>query len=184
MRFKETHYSIFDKSINSILPESIDLKQMAQVGVKQIKIVLDNHQNDRLVHFSGSSSIDDKLSMNISFNELYEQIIDLSDDKLSLLASLYNRLKGNAILRIINTINKNGNYLEILSESNGHLIYHHQLEFFLISEMGFSEKEAIELRKSWNKKVVSEKEKIFSNKNFYKLDGLMPFEFVFKKINY
>ncbi len=182
MRFKETHYSIFDKSINTILPESVDLKQMIQTGVKHIRIVLDTHKNDRLVHFSGSSRLDDKVSLNLSFNELYNQIIELTDDKLTLLVSLYNRINGKAILSIINTINRNEYFLEILSESNGYIIYHHQLEYFLINEMGFSEKEAHELRKSWNKKLVGETIKVISNKNYYKLKASMPFEFTFWKV--
>jgi hypothetical protein len=57
------------------------------------------------------------------------------------------------------------------------------MECFLLNEMGFNEKESIELRKSWNRKMIGEKEKVISNKNYHKLKGLMPFEFVFIKIN-
>lgn len=180
MRFKEKIYPIFDDSINYILLENIDLKQWVDAGVKNICVVLDSHENDRMVHVSGSSS-DDNNRLNLSFNDLYDQIVDLTEDKLSILTSLYNRVDADEILVITNSSNINGCFFEYLSESNGYLIYHHQMEYFLLNEMGFDEKESIELRKSWNKKVVGEKEKVISNTNYNKLVGLMPFDFVFLK---
>lgn len=180
MRFNETYYSIFDNSIKPHVPESIDLKQWVGAGVKHLCVVLDSHEHDRLVHFSGSSS-DDNNRLNLSFNDLYDQIVDLTVDKLSILTSLYNRVDADEILVITNSSNINGWFLKYLSESNGYLIYHHQLEYFLTNELEFDEKEAIELRKFWNKKLIWEKEKVISNKNYNKLVGLMPFDFVFLK---
>ena len=101
-----------------------------------------------------------------------------------MLTSLYNHLNGGEILEIINTENTNGQMFEYLTGTNGYLIYHHQFEWFLVNEMGYEEQDSIELRKSWNKKLIWEKEKLISNKNYHKLKGLMPFEFVFKKIQY
>ena len=181
MRFNETYYSIFDNSIKPHVPESVDLKQWVDAGVKYICVVLDSHENDRLVHFSGSSS-DDNNRLNLSFNDLYDQIVDLTEYKLSILTSLYNRVDADEILVITNSSNINGCFFEYLSESNGYLIYHHQMEYFLLNEMGFDEKESIELRKSWNRKLIWEKEKVISNKNYNELVGLMPFDFVFKKM--
>ena len=177
MRFKETHYSIFDKSINSILPESIDLKQWVDAGVKNICVVLDTQVNDQLIYFSGITTEE----RNPSFNDLFGQIRDLTQDKFTMLTSLYNHLNGGEILEIINTENTNGQMFEYLTGTNGYLIYHHQFEWFLVNEMGYEEQDSIELRKSWNKKMIGEKEKVISNKNYHKLKGLMPFEFVFKK---
>jgi len=181
MRFNETYYSIFDNSIKPLVPESIDLKQWVDAGVKNICVVLDSHENDRLVNFSGISS-DENISLRLSFNDLYDQIVDLTEEKLSILTSLYNRVDADEILVIMNNSNIHGYFFQYLSESNGYLIYHHQMECFLLNEMGFDEKESIELRKSWNRKIIREKEKVISNKNYHKLKGLMPFEFVFKKM--
>jgi len=181
MRFNETYYSIFDNSIKPLVPESIDLKQWVDAGVKNICVVLDSHENDRLVHFSGISS-DENNSLRLSFNDLYDQIVDLTEEKLSILTSLYNRVDADEILVIMNNSNIHGYFFQYLRETNGYLIYHHQLECFLLNEMGFDEKESIELRKSWNKKMMVEKVKVISNKNYYKLEVLMPFQFVFLKV--
>jgi len=180
MRFIETYYSILDNSIKSLVPESIDLKQWVGAGVKYICVVLDSDKNDLLIHFSGIT-IEDK---NPSFNDLYEQIRDLTEDKLTMLISLYNHVIGDEILDIINTENINGLNFKYLSSTNGYLIYHHQFERFLVNEIGYEEKDAIELRKSWNKKVLGEKEKIISNGSFHKIESLMPFDFLFIKLKY
>ena len=182
MRFKEAQYSILDNTINSIVPDSIDLSQWIKSGVKTICVVLDSEENNRIIHFSGSSD-EKKSEIKSTFNNLYNQIVDLTKDKLTILKSLYNHVSGDEALVITNKRISNDFLFDTLEESNGYLIYHHQLEYFLITQMGFDETEAIELRKSWNKKVAIEKEKINSNENFYKLDGLMPFEFVLNRSN-
>ena len=156
------------------------MKQWVDAGVKNIWVVLDSHKNDRLVHFSGISS-DENNSLRLSFNDLYDQIVDLTEEKLSILTSLYNRVDADEILVIMNNSNIHGYFFQYLSESNGYLIYHHQMECFLLNEMGFDEKESIELRKSWNKKFILDKKKVFANGNYNKLEGLMPFDFVFLK---
>jgi hypothetical protein len=180
MRFTETYYSILDKAINTLVPDSIDLKLWIDAGVKNICVVLDSHESDLLIHFSGIT-IGDK---NASFNDLFEQIHDLTDDKLTILISLYNRINGNKILEIINTKNTKGLNFEYLSSTNGYMIFHHQFERFLENEMGYEEQEAIVSRKSWNKKVIEEKEKVISNKYYDKLEGLMPLDFTFSKFIY
>ncbi|MEY2921459.1 MAG: hypothetical protein RL108_68 [Bacteroidota bacterium] len=182
MRFKETQYSIHDISLRVIVPKFIDLDQWIQSGVKIVHIIQDIEVNNRIVHFSGCS-LEKKITEDISFNNLYMQIVKFTDDKLAILMSLYNRLDGDEILVITNNMNSTEVLFESLKESNGYLIYHHQFESFLMSEMGFDIIEANELRKSWNKKVKCEKEKVILNENYYKLVGLMPFEVTFNKVH-
>lgn len=178
MRFNETYYSIYDSSIKHLVPKSIDLMQWVGAGVKHLCVVLDTQKNDQLIHFSGITIVDS----NPSFNDLYEQIRDLTEDKLTMLVSLYNHVNGGEILEITNTENINGIMFEYLRSTNGYLIYHHQFERFLENEMGYEEQVAIELRKSWNKKVVNKKVQIMSNENFNKLENLMPYVFTFSKV--
>jgi hypothetical protein len=143
--------------------------------------VQDTEDNYRIIHFSGCSS-EKKSEIKTTFQSIYNQILDLSKDKLTILLSLYNHINGEEILGITNYSISTETLFDALRETNGYIIYHHQLEHFLINEMGFDAKEAIELRKSWNKKVLVEKMKVITYKNYYKLVGLMPFEFTFNKI--
>lgn len=180
MRFKETSYSIFDQSINSILLESVDLNQWIDSGVKNICVVLDTQENNRLVHCSGNG-LDEKNRMNLSFNDLYDMTVDMTEDKLVMIKSLYNHVPSYEILEIINKQNKIGLMIDYLNNTNSYLIYHHQFERFLVNEMDYAEKEAVELRKSWNKKVNIKKQEVISNSNYLILKGLMPFEFTFNQ---
>ena len=74
------------------------------------------------------------------------------------------------------------NYLiELLKDSNGYLIYQHQLEKFIQDNIGYNKDKAIGLMRSWNKKIIKEREVIFTNTNYYLIENRMPFYFVFKK---
>jgi len=181
MRFIETYNSILDNAIKRLVPDAIDLNQWVEAGVKTICVVLDSEDNNRIVHFSGSSD-EKKSEVKSTFNNLYHQIVGLTKDKLTILKSLYNHVSGDEVLVITNKRISTDILFDNLEESNGYLIYHHQLEYFLITEMGFDEKEAIELRKFWNRKIIREKVKVISNKNYHKLKGSMPFEFTFNKV--
>ena len=68
-----------------------------------------------------------------------------------------------------------------MSESNGHMIYHHQLEDFVRKYMGLDTTQAIELRKSWNKKLIKERERLIQSESFYLIESRMPQYFVFRK---
>jgi hypothetical protein len=72
--------------------------------------------------------------------------------------------------------------INLLSESNGYMIYHHQFEDFVKKYMGLDTKQSMELRRSWNKKLIKERERLMQNETFYLIEGRMPQYFVFNKV--
>jgi hypothetical protein len=134
------------------------------------------------IHFSGTT-YNEAIIKKKSFNELSELITSKSYQNLTILKSLYNRVDEIELLKIINQpfISNNKYLIELLKDSNGYLIYHYQLEKFIQDNIGYNMDKAIGLRRSWNKKVIKEREVIFTNTNYYLIENRMPFYFVFKK---
>ncbi len=151
-------------------------------GIKFIRIVYDEEKHD-IIHFSGTSSNNSNI-INPTFQDLYELMIKKNDNNLSILKSLYNKVEPDLILTIINKpkLVKNEYLKNLLSESNGYLIYHHQFEDFVTKNMGLDTKQSLELRRSWNKKLIKQREKLIQNDSFYLIEGRMPQYFVFKKV--
>ena len=100
-----------------------------------------------------------------------------------MLMSLYNKISADLLLNMLNTqIKSKDKYIdELLKESNGYLIYHHQLEQFVIDKIKVNKKDAIVIRKNWNKKVVKGREKLIQSDDYYLIENKMPQYFVFEK---
>ena len=150
-------------------------------GIKFIRVVLDEEKDD-IIHFSGTSSNNSTI-INPTFQDLYELIFKKNDNNYCILKSLYNRVEPDIILNIINNPKPvKSDYLKnLLSESNGYIIYHHQLEDFVRKYMGLDTTQSIEMRKSWNKKLIKERERLIQSESFYLIESRMPQYFVFKK---
>lgn len=150
-------------------------------GIKFIRVVHDEEKDD-IIHFSATSSNNSTI-INPTFQDLYELIVNKSDDNYSILKSLYNRVDPNKILNVINNSKSvKTEYLKnLLSESNGYLIYHHQFEDFVSKYLNLDTYQSIDLRKSWNKKLIKERERLIQSESFYLIEGRMPQYFVFQK---
>lgn len=158
------------------------IKQWFDVGITFIKYVIDKNNPEELVHITGSAFFDPSLKGE-TYSDIYNLINCKSKNNLTILNSLYNRVSGAEIIRIINQpIHSTNKYLsELLADSNGYLIYHHQLESFIEIKMGYSSEEALRLRRSWNKKVIREREIIITNEHYWMIETRMPLYFTFKK---
>ena len=151
-------------------------------GIKFIRVVYDEEKDD-VIHFSGTSSNNSTI-INPTFQDLYELMVKKNDNNLSILKSLYNKVEPDLLLNIINTpkMVKTEYLINLLSESNGYMIYHHQFEDFVTKYMGLDIKQSMELRRSWNKKLIKERERLMQNETFYLIEGRMPQYFVFNKV--
>ena len=87
------------------------------------------------------------------------------------------------ILTIINKpLTTNNLYIrELLAESNGYLIYNHQLEQFIMDKLGFTPEAAKELRRDWNKKSIRKREPLIQSDSYFLIENKMPQYFVFDK---
>lgn len=182
MKYVEMILTVEDAAIIQF-PSILDkVKQWASNGVKFIRLVTDNVKPDRIIHFSGSSN--NPLKSNApTFNELYEKIKEPNAQKIAILKALYNHVSPDIILTIINTpLHSKNAYLQgLLAESNGYLIYKHQLETFACDMLGLSPEAAIALRKDWNKKSVRKREPLMQSEHYYLIESRMPQYFVFDK---
>lgn len=158
------------------------ITEWLETGIKFIRVVSDEDQ-DEIIHFSGTTS-DRSTIINPTFQDMYEMIANKSKENLSILKSLYNRVDPNIIMTIINKprLTKNKFLVNLLSDSNGYLIYHHQFEDFVRMHLGLDLKQSTEFRRSWNKKLIRERERLMQNDSFYLIEGRMPQYFVFNKV--
>jgi len=146
-----------------------------------IYIVKEN-QNNNVVFWSIISSIE-KINIVHEFNTLFNRINIKSEDNIKLLISFYQRVNSEDLVSIINNpYSIQDDYLnEFLKESNGYLIYRHQFENLLIDRFGFSNQDAINMRKDWNLKRYAKIEELKINPNFIPIIKRMPFYFVISK---
>lgn len=158
------------------------ITEWVQKGIKFIRVVSDE-DSDEIVHFSGTTSNTSTI-INPSFQDMYELIINKSYDKLTILKSLYNRVEPNLLLSIINQpkITKNKFLINLLSDSNGYMIYSYQFEEFVQEYLGLDVEKSIEFRRSWNKKSIKQRELLMQHDSYYLLEARMPQYFVFNKI--
>ena len=183
MAYLEKKLPITDKTLDQFSIYNKYIKEWSDKGVKYIRCVIDEDEPSILIHFSGTSV--NELSIDrLLYNDLFNRIINKSFNNIAILKSLYNRVNGEEILTIINqpfnTIDK---YLfALLADSNGYLIYHHQFESFIQDKIECTKDEALKLRKSWNKKIISDRGLILTHEHYWLIENRMPFYFTFKKL--
>jgi hypothetical protein len=182
MNYTESFVPITDPILKQFNSYTEELELWANKGIKYIRYVIDKNNPVLPIHFSGTT-YNEAIIKKKSFNELSELITSKSHQNLTILKSLYNRVDEIELLKIINQpfISNNKYLIELLKDSNGYLIYQYQLEKFIQDNIGYNMDKAIGLRRSWNKKVIKEREVIFTNTNYYLIENRMPFYFVFKK---
>jgi hypothetical protein len=182
MKYVEMILSVEDASIIKF-PTIVDkVKEWASNGIRFIRLVTDTVKPDDIIHFSGSSNNPVK-STAPSFNELYEKVKDPSAQNITILKALYNHVSPEIILTIINSplSSKNAYIQALLAESNGYLIYKHQLEQFIMDNLGLDAAAATTLRKDWNKKSVRKREPLIQSEHYFLIESKMPQYFVFDK---
>jgi hypothetical protein len=115
--------------------------------------------------------------------ELEQSIKTVSPQNENILKALQGKVSPEIILTIINMpLATNNNYIcDLLAESNGYLIYKHQLERFIKDKMGHTYEDAIELRRAWNKKSIRGREPIIQSEHYFLIENKMPQYFVFEK---
>lgn len=182
MKYVEMILSVEDASIIKF-PTIVDkVKEWASNGIRFIRLVTDTVKPDYIIHFSGSSNNPVKSSAP-SFNELYEKVKDPNTQNITILKALYNHVSPEIILTIINSplSSKNAYIQGLLAESNGYLIYKHQLEQFIMDKLGLDAAAATTLRKDWNKKSVRKREPLIQSEHYFLIESKMPQYFVFDK---
>jgi hypothetical protein len=182
MKYVEMILSVEDASIIKF-PTIVDkVKEWASNGIQFIRLVTDSVKPDYIIHFSGSSNNPVK-STAPSFNELYEKVKDPNAQNITILKALYNHVSPEIILTIINSplSSKNAYIQGLLAESNGYLIYKHQLEQFIMDKLGLDTAAAITLRKDWNKKSVRKREPLIQSEHYFLIESRMPQYFVYDK---
>jgi hypothetical protein len=182
MKYVEMILSVEDASIIKF-PSMVDkVKEWASNGIQFIRLVTDTVKPDYIIHFSGTANNPLKSTAPI-FNELYEKVKDPSPQNLTILKALYNHVPPETILTIINTpLSSKNSYIQgLLAESNGYLIYKHQLEQFIMDKLGLDSPAAFALRKDWNKKAVRKRETLIQSEHYYLIESKMPQYFVFDK---
>lgn len=182
MKYVEMILSVEDASIIKF-PTIVDkVKEWASNGIQFIRLVTDSVKPDYIIHFSGSSNNPVK-STAPSFNELYEKVKDPNVQNITILKALYNHVSPEIILTIINSpISSKNVYIQgLLAESNGYLIYKHQLEQFIMDKLGLDAAAATTLRKDWNKKSVRKREPLIQSEHYFLIESKMPQYFVFDK---
>ncbi len=119
----------------------------------------------------------------MTYIELEQGIKLVTDQNLIILKVLEDKVSPEVILTIINKpLTTNNLYIrELLAESNGYLIYNHQLEQFIMDKLGFTPEAAKELRRDWNKKSIRKREPLIQSDSYFLIENKMPQYFVFDK---
>lgn len=159
------------------------ITEWLETGIKFIRVVSDE-DNDEIIHFSGTTSNCSTI-INPSFQDMYELITHKSNNNMSILKSLYNRIEPTLLMTIINhpKITKNKFLINLLSDSNGYMIYNYQFEEFVKEQLGLDTEKSIEFRRSWNKKSIKQRELLMQHDSYYLLETRMPQYFVFNKVS-
>ena len=180
MKYVEMILSIDDANIiqfPSLLDRVVKWKEQ---GIKFIRMVTDAIRPSEVIHLSGTSN-NKRLSTKLTFNDIYDDIKQPTEQNFTILKSLYNKVDSEIILKIINTpICSNNKYIkELLQQSNGYMMYQHQMQQFVIDKMGYTSNAAIELTNDWNKKVIKQRELIIQCDDYYLIENKMPQYFLF-----
>jgi len=151
-------------------------------GLKYVRIVINDSDINNIIHLSGLS-FDENQSLKPTFSDLYDLLKIKDEITITMLMTLYNKINADLLLKMVNTpIKSNDKYIsELLNESNGYLIYHHQLEQFAIDKIKLNKKDATIIRRNWNKKVVKGRELLIQSDEYYLIENKMPQYFVFEK---
>lgn len=184
MKYVEMILSVDDASIIKFPSVVEKVKDWASNGVKFIRLVTDSVKPDYIIHFSGSS-YDPLKSTMPSFNELFEKVKDPNEQNVRILKTLYSHVSPELILSMLNTplYSKNQYIQNLLEQSNGYLIYKHQLDQFIMDKIGLNMEDAIQLREDWNKKSVRQRERLIQSEHYYLIESKMPQYFVFDMPN-
>jgi hypothetical protein len=182
MKYVEMVLTVEDASIIKFPFIVEKVKAWANNGIKFVRVVTDAIRPDYIIHFSGS--FNNPLKNNkVSFNELYDNIKDHNSQNLTILKALYSHVEPNIILNILNIpLTSNNKYIkELLQESNGYLIYKHQLEQFVIDKLYITKEASTKLRRDWNKKSIKNRELLIQSDHYFLIENKMPQYFVFDK---
>ena len=182
MKYVEMVLTVEDASIIKFPFIVEKVKAWANNGIKFVRLVTDAIRPDYIIHFSGS--FNNPLKNNkVSFNELYDNIKDQNSQNLTILKALYSHVDPNIILNILNIpLTSNNKYIkELLQESNGYLIYKHQLEQFVIDKLYITKEASTKLRRDWNKKSIKNRELLIQSDHYFLIENKMPQYFVFDK---
>jgi Ran GTPase-activating protein (RanGAP) involved in mRNA processing and transport len=137
MKYVEMILSIDDANIiqfPSLLDRVVKWKEQ---GIKFIRMVTDTIRPSEVIHLSGASN-KQHVSTKLTFNDIYDAIKQPTEQNFTILKCLYNKVDSEIILKIINTpISSNNKYImELLHQSDGYMIYKHQMQQFIVDKMG------------------------------------------------
>jgi len=180
MKYVEMILSIDDANIIQF-PTLLDrVVKWKEQGIKFIRMVTDAIRPSEVIHLSGASN-KQHVSTKLTFNDIYDAIKQPTEQNFTILKCLYNKVDSEIILKIINTpISSNNKYImELLYQSNGYMIYKHQMQQFIVDKMGYTSNAAIELTNDWNKKVIKQRELLIQCDDYYLIENKMPQYFLF-----
>ena len=103
-----------------------------------------------------SRNLENTLIKDYSFNYLFNSLQINTNREFSLLQTLYNKIYNSKLIEIFQypVIDQNQFVNEILKDSNGYLVFHHQLELIIKQVFKCSDEDALLHRRNWNKKII------------------------------
>lgn len=149
------YYTDIKDSIFDTIPNAKFIKEKAvdstEMQVHFIYPLIDRKMADELKEINVNTEIED-----YCFNDLFNFLNIQTNQDFSLLVLLYNKIYNTRLVDImLNPIIDSNPFInQILSISNGYLIFHHQLESIVKHLFKVSDDTAIEMRRNWNKKLI------------------------------
>ena len=161
MQFSEIIVTVDDPLLDFILIQKDILNDwLLNMNINSIHLVKVADDQGRVVYMKGSSYKKETLQKitPLSFQQLFNDLHINDNTQLCILLSLYTHVD----IKLIKSVfiqhlhDKNDIINEILSESNGYMIYHHQMENILQRLIGITAIESSKICRNWNKKIIAQ----------------------------
>ena len=165
MQFYEIIVALDDPLLDFIeIQKDILNDWLLRMNINSVHLVKVADKHERVVFMKGSSYNKETLQKitPLSFQQLFNDLHINDNTQLCILLSLYSHVD----IKLIKSVfiqhlhDKNEIINEILYESNGYMIYHHQMENILQRVLGLTALESSEIRRNWNKKINAQVDKL------------------------
>ena len=165
MQFYEIIVALDDPLLDFIeIQKDILNEWLLRMNINSVHLVKVAVKHERVVFMKGSSYNKETLQKitPLSFQQLFNDLHINDNTQLCILLSLYSHVD----IKLIKSVfiqhlhDKNEIINEILYESNGYMIYHHQMENILQRVLGLTALESSEIRRNWNKKINAQVDKL------------------------
>ena len=161
MQFYEIIVALDDPLLDFIeIQKDILNDWLQRMNINSVHLVKVADKHERVVFMKGSSYNKETLQKitPLSFQQLFNDLQISDNTQLCILLSLYTHVDIKLIKSVfIQHLHDNNDIInEILSESNGYMIYHHQMENILQRLIGITAIESSKICRNWNKKIIAQ----------------------------